>query len=1257
MAVRYHVLLECKNGEVVITRTFNGTTHKSSIPMKEILEIEKMCKHFNWSQSGVSQQIGKFLYAILNGKNQLESAITKADAHGEPLQLFIQRENSVPDLPFELLYKSGFIVPSKVHVIRHVSDYGCDKKVEPQNRPLKVLFMACSPENVSPVLDYEKEEETILEVTKDFPVQIDVEDTGSLQGLKECLAHYYDVVHISGHADIDENGTPIFLMEDETGYKVSVTPLDLWDALKRNPPRLLFLSGCKTGQTPPHEAAVSFAHELVLKHSSTVLGWGLPVLDPGARMAAASLFFELSRGKSIFDAVFSARQELYDNELPDWSLLRLFSDGTPLDVPLVEEGQALEVKTRDIQYAYLLNSQVKVLEKGFIGRRRQIQKGIRSLRKDKQKVGLLLHGTGGLGKSCLAGKFCERFEDHALVIIHGELNAVTFLEAAKNAFIQKGDDNGLKILEEKEEMPDKIRKLCLSVFQKGKYLILLDDFEKNLKGYEQGTPIVSEEAVPILGALLLCLPFTVKMSQLIITSRYTFPFTVQERDLVTERLEPIGLTSFRGADERKKVSELKEIAAYEDTVTRQKLIEAGRGNPRLMEALNSLLKVEKDVDVEVLLEKVKGKQEEFIQELILKEIIKSQTQEFQKVMQYLSVYGLPVSKKGIEIVCEGIKNWASSVDLGVQLSLIEKGKDKVAYYWVTPLLREGIFEELSEDEQIRCHKAAVKHYQAIVSADGYQPVFAFELIDHALLCGMDEAAIGEGGKLLSYLRNALLYKEALFEGMHILSHISKLKRNEESSLFLNRFGVILYEVGDFKKAITCFEQALEIGKEIYGERHPDGAAILGNLGSALKSLGDFKKAVGYYEQALLISREVYGEKHPQVAIGLGNLGGVWYSLGDPKKAVDYFERALEIDKEVYGEKHPHVAKMFNNLGSAWDSLGDPKKAVDYFEQALLISREVYGEKHPDVATTFTSLGMALKSLGDPKKAIGYFERALEIDKEVYGERHPHVATTFNNLGMAWYSLGDFKKAVTYYEKALEIDKKAYGEKHPHVAATFNNLGMALKSLGDFKKAVGYYEQALLISREVYGEKHPQVAATFNNLGGVWYSLGDFKKAVGYYEQALEIDKEVYGERHPDVATTLGNLGGVWYSLGDFKKAVGYFEQALEIDKEVYGEKHPSVATDLNNLGGAWDSLGDPKKAIEYYEQALEIGKEIYGERHPDGAAILNNLGSAWYSLGDPKKAIQYVQQAYNIFQEIFGDQHPDTRNVKEGLDFLKDKNN
>jgi len=276
MAVRYHVLFECKNGEVVITREFNENTEKSSIPMEEISQIQEMCQHFNWSQSErLSQKIGETLFSLLNGDNVLVQALKEADLHGEPLQLFIEKEETerdfIPDLPFELLYDSQFLVPLKIHLIRHVSDYGSKKPVKSENRPLKVLFMACSPEGVTPVLDYEKEEEIILEVTKDLPVEIDVEDTGSLQGLADCLENNeYDVIHLSGHANI-EDGTPYFCMEDEEGFLEKVTPSQLQDTLNESlkRPRLIFLSGCRTGETPG--AAVSFAHYLVAEHSPTVV--------------------------------------------------------------------------------------------------------------------------------------------------------------------------------------------------------------------------------------------------------------------------------------------------------------------------------------------------------------------------------------------------------------------------------------------------------------------------------------------------------------------------------------------------------------------------------------------------------------------------------------------------------------------------------------------------------------------------------------------------------------------------------------------------------------------------------------------------------------------------------------------------------------------------------------------------------------------------------------------------------------------------
>ena len=74
---------------------------------------------------------------------------------------------------------------------------------------------------------------------------------GSLEGLRSHLEReQYDVVYLSGHAGIAKDGSPYFIMEDEFGNRRQVSPDELWnEALIENPPRLLFLSGCRTGET------------------------------------------------------------------------------------------------------------------------------------------------------------------------------------------------------------------------------------------------------------------------------------------------------------------------------------------------------------------------------------------------------------------------------------------------------------------------------------------------------------------------------------------------------------------------------------------------------------------------------------------------------------------------------------------------------------------------------------------------------------------------------------------------------------------------------------------------------------------------------------------------------------------------------------------------------------------------------------------------------------------------------------------------
>jgi tetratricopeptide (TPR) repeat protein len=880
----------------------------------------------------------------------------------------------------------------------------------------------------------------------------------------------------------------------------------------------------------------------------------------------------LSRGQNILDAVLKTRQDLFE-QYPDWSLLRLFSDGTALDVALVTHGQKKKPKPRLLQHTFLKNSDVKVLEKGFIGRRRQIQQGIRCLKKDDDKVGVLLHGTGGLGKSCLAGKLCERLKDYRLIIVHGVLDTLTFGEALKHGFKRAKDKKGLEIVEEKEEMPDKIERLCYSAFQETNYIILLDDFEKNLLKIEEGKPEVCSEAAPIVEALLKFLPYTAKMTQMIITSRYTFPFMWGGEDLVQKKLESIGLTTFQDADTRKKVSELKNIDSYPDPGIRYQLIEAGRGNPRLMEALDTLIKVKgKDLDVGSLLGMVKNKQEEFVQKLLLNQIITVQPEQFQTFLRRCAVFWLPVREQGIETVCADMKDWRSSVEQAVRLSLMEKDTTRKEYrYWVTPLIQEEIFAELEQEQRKTCHQHAVTYYQSVLSGEGdYIPAASAALIRHAVEAGLTDIAIQEGGgRFLPYLRETLAYREALEYGNYILKNISELKRDEKCSRLVYELGYLHDDTGYSKQAIEYYEQALSIDKQVYGDRHPTVATTLNNIGLAWDVLGDSKKAIEYYEQALSIDKEVYGDRHPTVARDLNNIGLAWDVLGDSKKAIEYFEQALSIGKQVYGDRHPSVATYLNNIGGAWYALGDSKKAIEYFEQALSIDKEVYGDRHPTVARDLNNIGLAWDVLGDSKKAIEYFEQALSIGKEVYGDRHPSVATYLNNIGGAWYALGDSKKAIEYYEQALSIGKEVYGDRHPTVATRLNNIGLAWKALGDSKKAIEYYEQALSIGKQVYGDRHPTVARDLNNIGLAWDVLGDSKKAIEYYEQALSIDKQVYGDRHPTVARDLNNIGSAWDALGDLKKAIDYFEQAYNILWETMGDEHPhtrSVKQWLDALG-------------------------------------------------------------------------------------------
>ena len=190
------------------------------------------------------------------------------------------------------------------------------------------------------------------------------------------------------------------MLENSEGGRADATAVELARSLPHRP-SLVFLSGCRTGQNAAHGEIRSLAEQMVEAGFGAVLGWGRPVLDQEATLAAGNLYQHLAAGESLAAALIHTHTALQTSQAKDWHLLRLFCAGqapaalvTPIRTP-----KRKRIVERPVETEFLapVTRQVKVAtHASFVGRRRLLQRSVRQLRKmESNTVGLLLHGQGG----------------------------------------------------------------------------------------------------------------------------------------------------------------------------------------------------------------------------------------------------------------------------------------------------------------------------------------------------------------------------------------------------------------------------------------------------------------------------------------------------------------------------------------------------------------------------------------------------------------------------------------------------------------------------------------------------------------------------------------------------------------------------------------------------------------------------------------------------------------------------------------------
>jgi hypothetical protein len=667
------------------------------------------------------RELGLKLTGFLDGD---ERWLTPVVRRPPGATLRITADDRLRHLPWELLADDGGYLTVNGHApvlpVRAVGTNAALKApVTPGNRPLRVLFMATSPEGVEPVLSFEAEEAAILAATSRTGTDLVVEESGTLEGLRflsrDYGAGHFDVLHLSGHGTIGANGQPRFLVENELGERANATADQIAQAMAGHWPRLVFVSGCLTGNAPDGGAFPSMSESLVRAGAPAVLGWALPVGDVAATEFAARLYEALANGQPLDRAVVEARQYLYTQKRSNWHLLRVYADRSPLApvvTPLHTKGRArIQVRHADQEF---LDPQTQVsrvaARAAFVGRRRVIQRCLRTLKSADGAQALVLQGLGGLGKSSLASRLLERMPTHARVVWYGRVDLTKFRELSSKVTFPSLDleIKAAELLDnDKVPLANRLRYLLHTDGPLGQTpcLFVFDDFEEGNLEERDGGHVLSPQMADILPALLKAIRETGSPSRVIITSRYRFP-TPAGSSIDVESLE-----TFTDTEQTKKLANLQNLRPESglDPHIRSRAISAAAGNPRLLDWLD-LIVADTHLDVGGLIAAIEHKADEFREAIFAEKLLDSQAPELRHMLAKVNVVELPVPGGTVRAVHDH-PDADRHIDRAVALGLLEAGTDPETgqpRYYVSNVLRPLVRPLITDDEYVEACAAAAR---------------------------------------------------------------------------------------------------------------------------------------------------------------------------------------------------------------------------------------------------------------------------------------------------------------------------------------------------------------------------------------------------------------------------------------------------------------------------------------------------------------------------------------------------------------------
>ena len=216
-----------------------------------------------------------------------------------------------------------------------------------------------------------------------------------------------------------------------------------------------------------------------------------------------------------------------------------------------------------------------------------------------------------------------------------------------------------------------------------------------------------------------------------------------------------------------------------------------------------------------------------------------------------------------------------------------------------------------------------------------------------------------------------------------------------SQLMLVDWALVRYAMGDFKRGVEMFDQALGLARRVQGNA-PVQTAIVANRAFGLEQLGRYAEALTAYEDAHT-GAQASGFPAGMVYALVGQ-ASVRIAIGDLAGAAKSLSRAASMASEL---PEAHAVRIRHAMVQAQLQVarGESSTAMEAFSRviALMTSNQLV---HPALANAYRQRAELEAARGDSDSARNDAQRALDLARTLQGGNEYSDLT-----GRAWLTLG------------------------------------------------------------------------------------------------------------------------------------------------------------------------------------------------------------------------------------------------------------